>query len=58
MINTNVNVNFDLANELSLIFLWVGIWGVIDSVTHHTILVNYKIYIDILLILIALYIKL
>jgi len=58
MINTNVNVNFDLANELSLIFLWVGIWGVIDSVTHQTILVNYKIYIDILLILIALYIKL
>jgi len=58
MINTNVNVNFDLTNELSLIFLWVGIWGVIDSVTHQTILVNYKIYIDILLILIALYIKL
>ena len=55
---TTVNVNFDLLNELSLIFLWVGIWGVLDKVTNGTSLSKYKIYIDVLLILIALFIKL
>ena len=58
MSNTNINVNFDIVNELSLIFLWVGVWGILDHVTHHTKLVNFKIYLDLLLILTALFIKL
>jgi len=55
---TTINVNFDIINELSLIFLWVGIWGVLDKLTNHTILVKYKIYFNVLLILTALLIKL
>ena len=53
-----VNVRFDLINELSIIFLWVGIWGVLDQVTNNTVLVNYKMYVNVLLILTALLIKL
>jgi hypothetical protein len=53
-----VNVNFDLINELSLIFLWVGVWGILDKIANYTGLVEYKIYFDVLLILIAIYIKL
>jgi hypothetical protein len=55
---STVNVNFDLINELSLIFLWVGVWGILDKITNHTGLVKYKIYFDVLLILIAIFIKL
>jgi hypothetical protein len=55
---STVNVSFDIMNELSLIFLWVGIWGVLDQITNHTILVRYKIYVNVLLILTALLIKL
>lgn len=53
-----VNVRFDLINELSIIFLWVGIWGTLDQVTNNTVLVNYKMYVNVLLILTALMIKL
>ena len=55
---TTVNVDFDIMNELSLIFLWVGIWGVLDQLTNHTVLVKYKMYVNVLLILTALLIKL
>lgn len=55
---STINVSFDLINELSIIFLWVGIWGVLDQVTNNTVLVKYRIYFNVLLILIALLIKL
>jgi hypothetical protein len=53
-----INVNFNLVSELSLIFLWVGVWGLLDQITQNTTLVNFKIYFDVLLILTALFIKL
>lgn len=55
---TTIDVNFDIMNELSLIFLWIGIWGVLDQITNNTVLVQYRIYFNVLLILIALLIKL
>jgi hypothetical protein len=55
---STINVSFDLINELSIIFLWVGIWGVLDQVTNNTVLVKYRIYFNVLLILTALLIKL
>jgi hypothetical protein len=53
-----INVKFDIINELSIIFLWVGIWGILDQVTNNTVLVKYKMHINVLLILTALFIKL
>jgi hypothetical protein len=55
---TTINVTFDILNELSVIFFWIGIWGILDRVTNNTVLVNYKMYVNVLLILIALLIKL
>ena len=55
---TTINVRFDIINELSIIFLWVGVWGLLDQITQNTTLVNFKIYFDVLLILTALFIKL
>lgn len=55
---TTINVRFDIINELSIIFLWVGIWGVLDQVINNTVLVNHKMYVNVLLILTALLIKL
>jgi len=55
---TAINVKFDIINELSAIFFWIGIWGVLDRLTNSTVLVNYKMHVNVLLILIALFIKL
>ena len=55
---STINVNFNIESELSLIFLWVGVWGLLDQITQNTTLVNFKIYFDVLLILTALFIKL
>lgn len=55
---TSVNISYDIINELSIIFLWVGVWGILDQFTHLTILEQYKKYFYVLLILIAVYIKL
>jgi len=52
-----INVNFELINELSIIFFWVGIWGILDITLHNTILIKYRLYCYILLILTAIYIK-
>lgn len=52
-----INVNIELINELSIIFFWVGIWGVLDLSVHHTVLNKYRLYCYILLILVAIYIK-
>jgi hypothetical protein len=53
-----INVKFDLINELSIIFFWVGMWGVLDVTLHNTMLVKYRLYCYALLILTAIYIKL
>jgi hypothetical protein len=55
---TTVNVSFDIINELSIIFLWVGTWGILDQFTRLSMLEKYRTYFNILLILIAMYIKL
>jgi hypothetical protein len=47
---TTINVKFDIINELSIIFLWVGIWGILDQVTNNKVLVKYKMHINLLLI--------
>jgi hypothetical protein len=53
-----INVKFDIINELSIIFFWVGMWGVLDITLQNTLLIKYKLYCYMLLILIAMYIKL
>ena len=53
-----INVNIDLINELSIIFFWVGIWGILYITLHNTMLIKYRLYCYILLILTAIYIKL
>jgi hypothetical protein len=55
---TAVNVSVDIINELSIIFLWVGTFGILDQFTHLSILEKYRTHINVLLILIAIYIKL
>jgi hypothetical protein len=55
---TSINVNIELINELSIIFFWVGIWGVLDITLHNTMLIKHRLYFYMLLILIAVYIKL
>ena len=54
---SSVNISYDIINELSAIFLWVGAWGILDQFTHLTIIEQYKKYFYVLLILIAVYIK-
>ena len=53
-----INVNFNLTDELSAIFLWVGSWGILDILLNNTVLIKYRLHCYIILILIAVYIKL
>jgi len=52
---TEVNIN--LIDEFAIIFLWIGIWGIIDELIYTTAIFQYKKYIYTILILIALYMK-
>ena len=52
---STLNINF--GDELTIIFLWIGIWGVTDELIYSTVLYEYKKYIYILLILSAIYLK-
>lgn len=51
------NISLNIIDELSIIFLWIGIWGITDMFINLSIN-EYKHYIYILLILIAIYFKL
>jgi hypothetical protein len=52
------NLSLNLIDELSIIFLWIGIWGITDMFINLFIINEYKQYIYVLLILIAIYFKL
>ena len=56
IIMTNISLN--IIDELSIIFLWIGIWGITDMFINLSVINEYKKYIYILLILIAIYFKL
>lgn len=53
-----INVNFNIIDELSYIFLWIGLWGIFDIILFDTVLIKYRLHCYIILILIAVYIKL
>jgi hypothetical protein len=53
-----INVKFNIIEELSAVFFWVGLWGILDVLLHNTILIKYRLHCYIILILIAVYIKL
>ena len=50
-------LNLNLIDELSIIFLWIGIWGLSDMLLNVPIMYEYKHYFYIILILIAIYYK-
>ena len=52
------NISLNIIDELSIIFLWIGIWGITDMFINLSVINEYKKYIYILLILIAIYFKL
>lgn len=46
-----------LEDEISTIFLWLGVWGIKENIFTISIINENKIYIYVLLILIGIYIK-
>ena len=50
-----LNINF--IDELSIIFLWIGIWGLSDMLLNSPNMHKYKHYIYIIFILVAVYYK-
>jgi len=52
------NISLNIIDELLIIFLWIGIWGITDIFINMYIINEYKQYIYILFILIAIYFKL
>ena len=48
----------NLSDEISTIFLWIGTWGIKEVIFNISLINDNKIYIYVLLILIAIYIKL
>lgn len=50
-----LNINF--LDELSIIFLWIGIWGLSDMILNAPLMSKYKHYFYIIFILIAIYYK-
>ena len=50
-------VSIALLDELAIIFLWIGIWGISDEIIYSSVVLQYKKYIYVLLILCALYLK-
>ena len=52
---TEVSIN--LIDEIAIIFLWIGIWGFVDEIIYSSVVLQYKKYIYVLLILCALYVK-
>jgi hypothetical protein len=53
-----LNLSLNLIDELSIIILWIGIWGLTDIFINIPYINQYKEYIYILLILFAVYFKL
>jgi hypothetical protein len=54
----DITIHIKLIDELSIIILWIGIWGLSDIILNISYIEKYKHYIYILLILIAVYFKL
>lgn len=52
------NLSLNLIDEISIIILWIGIWGITDMFINIPIVNEHKQYIYILLILTAIYFKL
>ena len=50
-------VSIALLDELAIIFLWIGIWGITDEIIYSTSMFQYKKYIYTILLLTALYMK-
>jgi type I restriction-modification system DNA methylase subunit len=50
-------VSIKLIDEIAIIFLWIGIWGIADEIIYSTMVFQYKKYIYTLLILSAIYMK-
>ncbi len=51
-------LDISLIDEIAIIFLWVGVWGLIENFIYDHLPPRFRIYIYILLILSALLMKL
>jgi hypothetical protein len=52
-----MDISIKLKDELSIIFFWIGISGMTDYLISHPSIVKSKVYLYVLLILVALYFK-
>ena len=53
-----MNINIKLIDEISMVFFWVGLSGLLDRVINHSLIKQSSIYIYLLLILFAIYLNL
>jgi hypothetical protein len=53
-----MNINILIKDEISIILLWVGFYGLLDQLIHYNSVFPYKNYLYSLFILISLFIKL
>lgn len=51
------SLSLDLKDELSIIMIWIGIWGISDMILKIPFMNSYRHYFYLLLILIGLYNK-
>lgn len=52
-----MDVSLLLKDELSVILLWIGLYGLLDQLIHSKNIYPYKNYVYLLFVLISLYIK-
>jgi len=54
----DITINIKLIDEILIIILWIGIWGLTDMLLNYSFIEKQKHYIYIILILIVIYFKL
>jgi len=52
-----MEVSINLIEEISMVFFWVGSNGILDKIIDRPSINSYKMYIYIILLLIAIYLK-
>lgn len=53
-----MELNFNILDELSMIFFWIGSYGISDKIISQQIFKHHKIYIYVLLVLLGIYLRL
>jgi hypothetical protein len=53
-----MDIHIKLVDEISMVFFWVGLSGLLDRIINHSLVKQSSIYVHILLILSAIYLNL